>query len=222
MYCIYTNLYYTYNIVSYRKSKRSRTMSQNLDHLPEVSDCIMGMLNEYNSGISQEQFYHQNIVDATDVTEEDMGAVNAEVIQFCKENGCYAALPPFEEGSFIDRSERRYTHWKVLEVKDDYFRIELDHYPIIFLDETYHTMIAQGRSAELTHVCWYRACRVIVKVKLLSTEEHMDVLSYHPDFYRFDKNTCSALIFLHGEQQKAICRAYQGFVCGNVCSQVQK
>lgn len=155
------------------------------EYMPLVSDCILTMLNGYNSGITQEQFYNQNIVDATEVTESDMQAVNDEVIQFCQENGCYAALPPFEEGSFIDHSERRYTHWKVLEVCEDYFRIEFDHYPIIFVDGDYDKKIAEGRSAELTHPCWYRSCKAIVKVKLLTAEEHMLALSRHPDFEYF-------------------------------------
>ena len=78
-------------------------MPAEFDHTPLVTDCIMGMLNKYNSGITQDQFYAMNIIDTTDVTEDDVRSVNREVIAFCRENGCYAALPPFEEGAFIDQ-----------------------------------------------------------------------------------------------------------------------
>ena len=151
-----------------------------------VSDCILHMFDTYNSGITKEEFFSKNIIDATDVSEDDMRAVNDEVVQYCKQNGCYAALPPFEEGVFIDRSERRYTHWKVLEVKEDYFRIELNHYPIIFIDENLTRRIANGESANITHPCWYLSCKTIVKVKIFDVEEHMKMLSYHPDFETID------------------------------------
>lgn len=161
-------------------------MENRKEYMPLVSDCILNLLNSYNSGITKDQFYSMNILDTTGVSEFDMGAVNSDVIQFCKENGCYAALPPFEEGAFIDRSERRYTHWKVLEVSDDYFRIEFNHYPIIFIDGDYNEKISQGRSAELVHLCWYLSCKVVVKVKVLTPEEHVKMLSRHPDFKYFD------------------------------------
>ena len=152
------------------------------DHLPLVFDCVLNALNSYNSGISRDQFYSMNILDVTDVTEDDMGAVNQGVIEYCKENGCYAALPPFEEGAFIDRSERRYTHWKVLEIQDDYFRIEFSHYPIIFVDEETALRIKNGESANIDHSCWYCSCKTTVKIKLLTAEEHVKMLSRHPDF----------------------------------------
>ena len=152
------------------------------EHLPLVVDCVRHMLDNYNAGISKEQFYSKNILDVTDVTESDMGAVNQEVIEYCRENGCYAALPPFEEGVFIDRSERRYTHWKVLEICEDYYRIEFNHYPIIFVDDQTLDMIHNGESANITHSCWYRSCKTIIKVKLLTAEEHVKMLSRHPDF----------------------------------------
>lgn len=154
---------------------------------PVVADCVLSLLEKCNSGITKDQFYHLNIVDSTDVTEDDMNEVNDEVIHFCRDNGCYAALPPFEEGAFIDRSERRYTHWKVLEVSEDYFRIEFNHFPIIFIDDGgYSSKIEQGRSAEISHPCWYQTCKTIVKVKLLTSEEHIEALSRHPDFRHFD------------------------------------
>ena len=148
----------------------------------KVSACINTMLNNYNTGISQEQFYKNNIVDATDVTEEDMQSVNAEVIQYCKENGAFAALPPFEEGSFIDQAERRFTHWKVLDVEDEYFRISMDHYPLMFngtVDDPTNSTVGFN---SIIRPCWYLACHVVVKVKLLDKDEHMAMLRYHPDF----------------------------------------
>jgi len=152
------------------------------EYIPLVSDCILNMFNSYNSGITKDQFYSMNILDATDVSEDDMREVNQEVIQYCKENGCYAALPPFEEGAFVDRSERRYTHWKVLEVCEDYFRLEFNHYPIIFVEEQTAIQIRNGNSDKIDHPCWYKSCKVVVKVKLLTTEEHITMLSRHPDF----------------------------------------
>lgn len=157
-------------------------MANEINPISSVTDCVMRMLDGYNSGISKDAFYSNNIVDSTDVTEDDMRSVNLDVIHFCKENGCYAALPPFEEGSYIDRAERRYTHWKVLGVYDDYFRIEFNHYPILYVDGDYSEKIAQGKSAKLVHPCWYRSCRVVVDVKLLTTEDHVAMLKYHPDF----------------------------------------
>ena len=157
-------------------------MENEINSISSVTDCVMHMLDGYNSGISKDAFYANNIVDSTDVTEDDMRIVNSDVIDFCRENGCYAALPLFEEGSYIDRTERRYTHWKVLGVYDDYFRIEFNHYPILYVDNDYAEKIAQGRSAELVHPCWYRSCRVVVDVKLINTEEHVAMLKYHPDF----------------------------------------
>ena len=148
----------------------------------KVSACINNMLNNYNTGISQEQFYKNNIVDATDVTEEDMQSVNAEVIQYCKENGAFAALPPFEEGSFIDQSERRFTYWKVLDVEDDYFRISMDHYPLMFNGTVDDPTNSTVEFNSLIRPCWYLACHVVVKVKLLDKDEHMAMLRYHPDF----------------------------------------
>lgn len=147
----------------------------------KVSECIISMLNNYNTGISQEQFYQNNIVDSTDVTEDDMRAVNDEVIQYCKENGAFAALPPFEEGSFIDRDERRYTHWKVLDVEEDYFRISMNHYPLMFKDTDANKNHENIDFNQLSHKCWYLACHVIVKVKILTKDEHIAMLKYHPD-----------------------------------------
>ena len=157
-------------------------MEQTNEYMPQVSDCILGMFDTYNSGISKDQFYSMNIVDATDVTESDMRVVNDGVIEYCKENGCYAALPPFEEGAFIDRSERRYTHWKVLDIQEDYFLLELNHYPIIFVDSETQDRIVIGDSANISHPCWYRSCKSVIKVKLLTPEEHIEMLSRHPDF----------------------------------------
>ena len=148
----------------------------------KVSACINNMLNNYNTGISQEQFYKNNIVDATDVSEEDMQLVNDGVIQYCKENGAFAALPPFEEGSFIDQSERRFTHWKVLDVEDDYFRMSMDHYPLMFNGTVDDPTNSTVEFSSLIRPCWYLACHVVVKVKLLNKEEHMTMLRYHPDF----------------------------------------
>jgi len=162
-------------------------MENKFDYMPLVSDCVLTALSNYNSGISKDQFYSMNILDATDVTEDDMRDVNEGVIQYCRENGCYAALPPFEEGAFIDRSERRYTHWKVLEVQDEYFRLEFNHYPIIFVDNETFIRVKQGDSINIDHPCWYRSCRTVVKVKLLTTEEHVEMLSRHPDFIGIDE-----------------------------------
>lgn len=154
----------------------------------KVSECINNMLNNYNTGISQEQFYKNNIVDATDVTEEDMRAVNAEVIQYCKENGAFAALPPFEEGSFIDQTERRFTHWKVLDVEDDYFRISMDHYPLMFNGTVDDPTNSTVEFKSLIRPCWYLACHVVVKVKLLNKDEHIAMLKYHPDLIKASKD----------------------------------
>lgn len=160
-------------------------MSTALDHLPVVSDVILNMLNGYNTGITEEQFYSLNILDSTEVSENDMRSVNDGVIQYCKENGCYAALPPFEEGAFIDHSERRYVHWKVLDVHEDYFRLQLDHYPMIFVNSEdsvkFNIKRFTKNYSEISHPCWYRSCRTVVKVKLLTTEEHMEAISHHPD-----------------------------------------
>lgn len=159
----------------------------------KVSECIISMLNNYNTGISQEQFYQNNIVDSTDVTEEDMRSVNAEVIQYCKDNGAFAALPPFEEGSFIDRTERRYTHWKVLDVEEDYFRISMDHYPLMFQGTSEDPQHKNVDFSGLSHTCWYLACHVDVKVKVLTKAEHIAMLKYHPDFAGLSEDVISKI-----------------------------
>lgn len=168
-------------------------MSNTVDHITEVSEVIYNMLTAYNTGITEDQFYSLNILDATDVSEDDMRSVNDGVIEYCKENGCYAALPPFEEGAFIDHSERRYTHWKVLDVCEDYFRLQMDHYPIIFVDPEdsvkFHIKRFTKNYSEISHPCWYRSCRTIVKVKLLDTEEHMEAISRHPDIQQIKDKT---------------------------------
>lgn len=156
-------------------------MSVSFDHLAPESECLWYMLNSRNSGISKDQFFASNLIDATDVLESDMQAVNADVVEFCANNGCYAALPPFEEGSFIDRSERRFVHWKVLEVQDDYFLLSMDHYPIVRFDsdctlgETLNTEEFQNA---IHSRCWYLSCNTIIKVKQLTSDEHVAMLGY--------------------------------------------
>lgn len=162
-------------------------MPAEFDYTPLVTDCIMGMLNKYNSGITQDQFYAMNIIDTTDVTESEMASVNQEVITFCKENGCYAALPPFEEGAFVDQTERRYIHWKVLDIQEDYFLIKFDHYPVIFaandvLEKPYNIDVSI-----VERTCWYRAGSVTVKVKVVTDDEHMKMLEMHPEYLEFIK-----------------------------------
>lgn len=166
-------------------------MEKDFDFTPLVADCVMNMLNGYNTGITQEQFYSQNIIDVSDVTEEMGRAVNAELIQYTKENGCYAALPPFEEGSFIDTTERRYIHWKVLEVQEDYYRMVLDHYPIIFADNDTSGNITSKDLSTLDRKCWYLAGRMTVRVKVLTDDEHREMISHHPDFVRYSLTMCN-------------------------------
>ena len=165
-------------------------MPTDIDMEIMAANCITAMLNNYNTGISKEQFYAKNIVDSTDVTEDDMSAANDAVIQYCDENRAFAALPPFEEGSFIDRAERRYVCWKVLDVADDYFRIQFDHYPIVFADDTDLSRRNNTDLTALVHNCWCLACRVVVKVKVLTAEEYATVLSYHPEIAKnYNPNT---------------------------------
>ena len=158
-------------------------MPYEFDHTAIASDCIMNMLNRYTTGMSQDQFYSANIIDTSDVTEQMMHEQNDGVVEYCKTNGCFAALPPFERGSFIDRGERRFISWEVLEVQDDYFRIALEHYPILFADDNYeHPHLDLDT---LTHKCWYLSCRMVVRVKVLTDEEHQVMLSNHPDYVKY-------------------------------------
>lgn len=150
-----------------------------------ISECVTGLLDGYNRGIARDEFYALNIVDTSDVVEEDMQASSSGVVSYCFENGCYAALPPFEEGAYIDKSERRYVHWKVLEVCDDYFRLQLDHYPIIFGDTDLTGRHVGVDFSELRHMCWYLANHMVVRVKVLTHEEHKQMLSHHPDFVQY-------------------------------------
>ena len=163
-------------------------MEDNIDYMKQVSDCVMPMLDHYNTGISQEQFYRMNIVDVTDVSEDDMRAANAGVIQYCRDNGCYAALPPFEEGAFIDRQQGRYVHWKVLEVCEDNFKLALDHYPIISVDEAVYLDDYSACSRK----CWYLSSHVLLTVKLLTSDEHQAMMSHHPDYVRYASSFCGS------------------------------
>ena len=151
----------------------------------KVDDYIKNTLDSYNTGLTKEQFYSLNIVDATDVSLADMNAVRDGFIQYCKENGCYAALPPFEEGAFIDRTERRYFHWKVLEVQEDYYRMALEYYPLLVVgpDTTYEGV----DFSKYAHPCWYLAGRVTIKVKRLIASEYAELLSYTPDYAKYAK-----------------------------------
>lgn len=158
-----------------------------------ASVYVLHTLNKCNSGLSQEEFYSANIIDATNVTETDMHNNNDNTCQFIKDNGCYAALPPFEEGSFIDGMEKRYIHWKILDIGDDYFRLKLDHYPNI----SFHNPSGDYIEDFYTHrYCWYLACSMTVKVKVLNDEEHMQMISHHPDFVRNSLSMCN------GDRQK--------------------
>ncbi len=153
----------------------------------KVDSYIKSALDSYNTGISKEQFYSMNIVDATDVSMEDMNSVRTELIQYCKDNGCYAALPPFEEGAFIDKSERRYFHWKVLEVQEDYYRMELDYYPLLIVDFDTTGKHEGIDFRKLSHPCWYLAGRTTVKVKVLSDAEYIEMLSHIPEYVDHEK-----------------------------------
>ena len=145
-----------------------------------VDDYIKNALDNYNTGLTKEQFYSLNIIDATDVSMEDMNNTRNEFIQYCKDNGCYAALPPFEEGSFIDRSERRYFHWKVLEVQEDYYRMELEYYPLLVVGDKVN--YDDVDFSEYSHPCWYLAGRVTIKVKVLNDSEYLEMISHLPEY----------------------------------------
>lgn len=168
-------------------------MAEEFDYTPLVADCIMTMLSRYSTGVPKDEFYSKNILDVSDVAEDDMSATSPEVIQYCKDNGCYAALPPFEEGVFIDRGQGRYIHWKVLEVEEDYYRLMLDHYPIIFADNDvadFNAGFDIATKAGHTN-CWYLAGRIIVKVKILNEDEHIEMISHHPDYVHHAKAMCN-------------------------------
>ena len=167
----------------------SNEIGQVLFKHKEVADYLQTTLGGFNTGLSEEQFYAMNIVDATDVSIADMQAVKDKFIQYCTDNGCYAALPPFEEGSFIDKAERRYFHWKVLDVHEDYYRLEVEYYPLFLLSSSgLHT---QGDFSNFSHSCWYLAGRTTIKVKFLDAAEYLDLLSYNPDYSPSTKSLTS-------------------------------
>ena len=147
-----------------------------------VKDYITNALNNFNTGMTEEQFYSMNIVDATDVSMDDMNNLRNEITQFWKDNGCYSALPPFEEGAFIDRTERRYFHWKVLEVQEDYYRMVLEFYPLLIIDNDVTGKHIGTDVSKLTHPCWYLAGRATVRVKVLADNEHRELLSHLPEY----------------------------------------
>lgn len=157
------------------------------DKQKKALDCILRMTSDQNSGISRAQFYSMNLIDATDVSEDDLKSANQEVISYCAENEHYAALPPFEEGGFIIRGDRIYVHWKVLDVQDDYFRLSLDHYEIACSPASIENMtlpeLASSVSAMLDTLSWFRVGHVVVKVKLLTKAEHINLLKFHPEIH---------------------------------------
>lgn len=154
-------------------------------------------LTAKNPGISEDQFYNDNnIVDFTDVSTDDMREVNDGIMEFSKINGCYAALPPFEKGSFIDRSERRFSVWQVLQVTDDYYDIKFDHYPI------YHFRNGVTGEDEM-RACWVKAASVTVRVKKLSYEERVDIVLSNPWYDRLASEVAK-----RGEKNKLEFSAY--------------
>ena len=171
-------------------------MENRENYLPLVSDCILTMLNGYNAGLTQEQFYSKNILDVTSVSDADLSLSSSGVIQYCKDNGCYAALPPFEEGVFVDKEQGRYIHWKVLDVADDYFRISLDHYPIISVNVKNPFEDNSADKVFGDHLCWYRSCNTVIRVKILNSDEHAEMVSHHPDYVKYADAMCD------GDQQK--------------------
>lgn len=157
----------------------------------QVTDCITVLLQSYNSGISQEQFYAANILDVTDVAESDLVSANREVLSFCAKNGVLAALPLFETGSYIDAEQGRYISWRVLEIGDDYFRLCLDHYPIVAVDSLSHWKADwHVDHSFLSHRCWYRGGHIVVRVKSLTASEHRDMISHHPDYVLHADRLC--------------------------------
>ena len=147
-----------------------------------VRYCITSNIDSRNRGLSEDQFYACNLVDATNVTEADLELAKEGVFQYCKDNGGYAALPPFEEGAFVDRQERRYFHWKVLEVLEDGYRMVVEHYPLLVIDSD---ITGKHLGTDFTRVpryCWYLSGRITVRVKSLTNEELQKLVSYHPDF----------------------------------------
>lgn len=158
-------------------------MSTEFDHTSMVLDCVTKMLNTYTSGMSEAQFFSANIIDSSSVTEQMMHEQNDGVVEYCMANGCLAALPPFERGSYVDFGERRFISWEVLEVAEDYFRISLEHYPILFADlDNSVSLAAQARSLSRS---WYLASRMIVRVKVLTDKEHQEMISHHPDYVNY-------------------------------------
>ena len=147
-----------------------------------VRDYITSTLDSYNRGLTQDQFYALNIIDTTGVSEEELDTAANSVIQYCKDNGCYAALPPFEEGAFIDRQERRYFHWKVLEVLEDGYRMVVEHYPLLVIDSDTTGKHSGMDFTKAVRYCWYLSGRVTIKVKALSIDEYKELLSHHPDY----------------------------------------
>ena len=158
----------------------SRVFSGIVSKHKMVDDYIKNTLDNFNTGLTKDQFYSLNIVDATDISEDDMRNSREAMAQFCKENGCYAALPPFEEGAFIDKTERRYFHWKVLDVQEDYYRMELEYYPLLVIGtDTDYTGVD---FSSYSHPCWYLAGRVTMKVKVLDDSEYIEMLTHFPEF----------------------------------------
>ena len=164
------------------------TISRNLT----VRQFITSALDSRNRGITEDQFYSLNLIDATDVTEEELTNATEGVIGYCKDNGCYAALPPFEEGAFIDRTERRYFHWKVIEVLEDSYRMVVEHYPLLVIDSDTTGKHIGTDFTKIPRYCWYLSGRVTMRVKVLSDGEHQALLSHHPDFVDRASKLCGS------------------------------
>lgn len=183
--------------------------------LADAYEFIINKLNALNKGMTKRDFFDNNIIDFTDVTYGDMMLIADEVLQFGKDNGCYAALPPFETGSFIDRSERRYTYWKVLDINEDFFRIELYHYPIFFSDYEGRPQVMDLPVLESHGECWFLACKVVMKVKLLDEKEREDIIFQNPvvgEELTETKNVNMRLIYAEGILKQA--RKNDGLIGG--------
>lgn len=140
---------------------------------PRVFNFVNNELTKRNKGISFLDCMKMNIVDYTNVTSEKQKSLESEFASFIKDEGVWAALPPFEAGFYMDDSQRHYFDWLITDIDQDmsYFDMNVRVY-------AKNPVMNKDVSESHAWFCWQW---IDVRVHLLSKEEHTVLNYFHPD-----------------------------------------
>lgn len=138
-----------------------------------IYSFVNNELTKRNKGISFSDCMKMNIVDYTNVTSEKQKSLESELVSFVKDEGVWAALPPFEAGFYMDDSQRHYFDWLITDIDQDmsYFDMNIRVYaknPVV------------NKDALESHA-WFCWQWIDVRVHLLSKDEFAALDFFHPD-----------------------------------------